>query len=341
MVQPAGGASGRFVRLTALKLGERFKDSTLALAEMEVYSGGQNVAAGRSATALDSRETPRWSLRFLTDGCTSQRQLADWPAYLDGLELRRQTEARLAALPERRQELTRRILQRITGGGVALGCLAALAFAWTSRRHGRERRRDMEALRQRIARDVHDEIGSGLGTISLLSQMAGAKAAHPQEARQDFAEINHLSREITESLRDIVWLIQPETRTLGDLAQRLRETAAAMLAAVPYDFSLDPAVQGRELPLEFKRQVLLVFKEALHNLMRHASARHARVKVGGDANQFILELQDDGRGFDPTLPVSGAGLTGMKQRAATLGGILEITTAPGSGTQLRLTVPWP
>lgn len=340
-VQPAGGASGRFVRLTALKLGERFKDSTLALAEMEVYSGGRNVAAGRSATALDSRETPRWSVRFLTDGYTSQRRLADWPTYLDGLEQRRQTEARLAALPERRQELTRRILHRITGGVVALGCLAALAFAWASRRHGRERRRDMEALRQRIARDVHDEIGSGLGTISLLSQMAGAKASHPEEARQDFAEINHLSREITESLRDIVWLIRPETRTLGDLAQRLRETAAAMLAAVPYSFSVDPAVQGRELPLEFKRQVLLVFKEALHNLMRHAAARHALVKVGGDANQFILDLQDDGRGFDPTLPVSGAGLTGMKQRAATLGGKLEITSAPGSGTQLRLAVPWP
>ena len=199
----------------------------------------------------------------------------------------------------------------------------------------------MEALRQRIARDVHDEIGSGLGTIALLSQMAGSKTSHPEEARQDFSEIHHLSREITESLRDIVWLIRPETRTLGDLAQRLRETAASMLAAVPHEFSVDPAVQGRELPLEFKRQVLLIFKEALHNLMRHARAHHAVVKIGGTAVDFILELADDGLGFDPVLPVSGAGLTGMKQRAATLGGHLDLNAAPGTGTQLRLAVPWP
>ena len=277
----------------------------------------------------------------MTDGFTSQRQVAAWPAYLDGLEQRRQKEVRLAALPELRQDLTRRIIARITAWVLGIACLSALAIGWALRRNHRERRRELEALRQRIARDVHDEIGSGLGTIALLSQMAGAKQSHPEEARQDFSEINHLSREVTESLRDIVWLIRPGTRTLGDLAQRLRETAASMLAAVPHEFTVDPAVQGRALPLEFKRQVLLVFKEALHNLMRHASAGRAVVKVGGDATQFTLELEDDGRGFDPAAPVSGAGLTGMKQRAATLGGRLDIESRAGGGTRLKLAVPWP
>jgi signal transduction histidine kinase len=248
---------------------------------------------------------------------------------------------RLAALPELRQDLTRRIIARITAWVLGIACLLALVSGWALRRNHRERRRELEALRQRIARDVHDEIGSGLGTIALLSQMAGAKQSHPEEARQDFSEINHLSREVTESLRDIVWLIRPETRTLGDLAQRLRETAASMLAAVPHEFTVDPAVQGRALPLEFKRQVLLVFKEALHNLMRHASAGRAAVRLGGDATQFTLELEDDGRGFDPGALVSGAGLTGMKQRAETLGGRLDIISRPGAGTRLRLAVPWP
>lgn len=341
VVVPGAGTTARYVRLTALKLTERFNDHLLALAELEVFSGGQNVAAGAGATASDSRETPRWSTRFLTDGYTSQRQVADWPSYLNGLEQRRQRERLLAALPQRRDALTQQVIRRITGWVLGITCGAALAVGWAVRRSHRERRRELEALRQRIARDVHDEIGSGLGTIALLSQMAGGRASHPEEARQDFAEINHLSREITESLRDIVWLIRPETRTLGDLAQRLRETAASMLAAVPHEFSVDPAVQARALPLEFKRQVLLVFKEALHNLMRHARAGHAVVKVGGDTAHFILELEDDGRGFDPAAPVSGAGLTGMKQRAATLGGVLEMVSAPGQGTKLRLAVPWP
>lgn len=341
VVQPVPGIMARYVRLTASKLTERFNDYLLALSEIEVSSGGENVASGQAVTASASRETPRWSTRFLTDGFTSVRKIAAWPDYLKGLEQRRLREVRLAALPEMRRDLTQRVIRRITGWVVGITLLAALGLAWAARRNHRERRRELESLRQRIARDVHDEIGSGLGTIALLSQMACGKASHPDEARQDFQEINHLSREITESLRDIVWLIRPETRTLGDLGQRLRETAHSMLAAVPHEFSVDPAVEGRALPLEFKRQVLLVFKEALHNLMRHAHATHATVKVGGDATQFVLELEDDGRGFDPAAPVSGAGLTGMKQRAATLGGRLEVFSSPGGGTRMMMVVPWP
>ncbi len=341
VVQPVPGIKVRYIRLTASRLSERFNDFMLALAELEVSSGGKNVALGQPVTASDSQETPRWSTRFLTDGFSSQRQVADWPEYLDGLDQRRAHEERLVALPELRRKRTSAVIQLITSWVLGLAVAGGLGLAWAARRNRLGRRREMEALRQRIARDVHDEIGSGLGTIALLSQMAGSKTSHPEEARQDFSEIHHLSREITESLRDIVWLIRPETRTLGDLAQRLRETAASMLAAVPHEFSVDPAVQGRELPLEFKRQVLLIFKEALHNLMRHARAHHAVVKIGGTAVDFILELADDGLGFDPVLPVSGAGLTGMKQRAATLGGHLELNAAPGSGTQLRLAVPWP
>ncbi len=341
VVVPVGGLPLRYVRLTAQKLSERFNDYLLALAELEVFSGGRNAAAGATVTASDSREAARWSTRFLTDGRTSQRVVSDWSSYLNGLEQRRVRERALAELPQRRAALTQQGTRRIAGWLLGLACAAAVFTGWAVRRNHRERRRELEALRQRIARDVHDEIGSGLGTIALLSQMAGGNASHPDEARQDFAEINHLSREITESLRDIVWLIRPETRTLGDLAQRLRETASTMLAAVPHDFTVDPAVQGRALPLEFKRQVLLIFKEALHNLMRHAHAHHAEVKVGGDAAQFTLELEDDGRGFHPEAPVSGAGLTGMKQRAATLGGDLAILSHPGQGTRLRLAVPWP
>lgn len=335
------GTAARYVRLTASRLTERFDDYVLALAELQVISGGRNVALGAPASALDSRESGIWSTRFLTDGFTSQRDIAEWPDFLDRLERRRLVEARLAEIPLLRQEVTRDVLRRISwwsafaAGGLILITLVAL------RRNQLGRRRELQALRQRIARDVHDEIGSGLGTIALLSQMAGANQAHPAQVRQDFSEIHTLSREITESLRDIVWLIRPETRTMGDLAQRLRETAAAMLAAVPHEFEADPSVSGRELPLEFKRQILLVFKEALHNLMRHSGATEAQVRVGGDPGKFSLELRDNGRGFDAGRPVSGAGMTGMRQRASTLGGVLVIQTSPGMGTRLRLEVPWP
>lgn len=332
---------GRFVRVTAEKLTERFDDFILALAELQVISGGKNVALGAPVTGKDSRETGIWSARFLTDGFTSQRDVAEWPDFLDRLDRRRELEARLAEIPLQRQELTRHVLRRLTEWAAGLAGALVIFTLVALRRNQLGRRREMVALRQRIAQDVHDEIGSGLGTIALLSQMAGNNRTHPEDARQDFSEIHHLSREITESLRDIVWLIRPGTRTLGDLAQRLRETAAAMLAAVPHEFEEDPAVRRRELPLEFKRQVLLVFKEALHNLMRHSGATHATVKVGGDSRKFTLELIDNGKGFDAAKPVSGAGLTGMKQRASTLGGSLILDSSRGEGTRIRLEVPWP
>ncbi|MES2709148.1 MAG: discoidin domain-containing protein [Verrucomicrobiota bacterium] len=335
------GTVARFVRVTASRLTERFDDYVLALAELQVISSGKNVALGATVTGKDARESGIWSTRFLTDGFTSQRDIAEWPDFLDRLDRRREVEARLAQIPLRRQEVTGNVLRRLTYWSAFIAGSLVLITLVALRRNQLSRRREMESLRQRIARDVHDEIGSGLGTIALLSQMAGAKKSHPMDARQDFSEIHTLSREITESLRDIVWLIRPETRTLGDLAQRLRETATSMLAAVPHEFEADPAVSRRELPLEFKRQVLLVFKEALHNLMRHAAATEAAVKVGGDAAKFTLELHDNGRGFDCTRPVSGAGMTGMRQRASTLGGLLVVETSLGNGTRLRLEVPWP
>lgn len=335
------GKVARYVRLTASRLTERLDDYILALAELQVISSGKNVAQGAAVTAKDSRESGIWSTRFLTDGYTSQRDIAEWPDFLDRLDRRREIETELAAIPVQRQEVTARVLRRLTFWTVFIAGALIVITLVVLRRNQLGRRRELEALRQRIARDVHDEIGSGLGTIALLSQMAGANASHPAEARQDFSEIHTLSREITESLRDIVWLIRPGTRTHGDLAQRLRETAKSMLAAVPHEFDADAAVSGRHLPLEFKRQILLFFKEALHNLIRHAGAGRAEVKIGGDTILFTLELKDNGCGFDATKPVSGAGMTGMRQRAATLGGTLLVESSPGSGTLLRLEVPWP
>lgn len=340
---PVPDVTARYVRLTAVRLAERNDDYVLAMAEMEVYSEGRNIALHAPVTVpdSDSRETGIWSTRFLTDGFNSQRNILEWPEWFAGLERRRWIEARMAELEGLRAETMEASIRRFTFWTMVIigGVMVLAGFAiWRNRR---TRIRDLEMLRQRIARDVHDEIGSGLGTIALLSQMAGANDANPPRVREEFREIHNLSRQITESLRDIVWFIRPETRTVGDLAQRLRETAASMLAAVPHEFHVDPAAMRRSLPLEFKRHVLLVFKEALHNLMRHSQATHATIQVGGTPKSFTLEVRDNGTGFDVSGPSSGAGLTGMLQRAETLGGTLTITSEPGSGTTLRLDVPWP
>jgi signal transduction histidine kinase len=109
---------------------------------------------------------------------------------------------------------------------------------------------------------------------------------------------------------------------------------------VGHEFVTEPAAAGRELPLEHKRQVLMLFKEALHNIIRHSGATRAGIRVGGDERWFRMVITDNGKGFDPAAPRSGAGVVGMKQRATTLGGKFTVESAPGAGTTLTLEVPW-
>jgi signal transduction histidine kinase len=328
------------VRVSAQGLSERLDDYVFALSEIEVFSGQQNMAAAAVVTASDSRESGIWSTRYVTDGFTSLRNVMTWPEYLSGLNRRREIEAEIRRLGGERRAVAERVLRTLGRAlsGIAVAALAATGLIlW---RNARTRRRDLALLRQRLARDIHDEIGSGLGTISLISQMNGGLGAHAEPARLDFQEIHRISREVTESLRDIVWLIRPETHTVGDLAKRLEETSASMLAGIEYEFVTEPQTAGRELPLEHKRQVLMLFKEALHNIIRHSGATRAGVRVGGDEKWFSLTVSDNGCGFDPTVERSGAGVTGMRQRAETLGGSFTVESSPGAGTTLTLRVPW-
>ena len=334
------GTPARFVKVTANRRNERYDDYVFALSELQVFSDGENVAAGASVSAQNSLENAHWSTKFLTDGYTSQRNVLPWADYVTGLQLRGQKEAKVRSLSATRSAVTERVL-RTTVIWAAWGlALAALIVLYSLYRGRRSRRRDLALLRRRLAQDIHDEIGSGLGTISLLSQMGSGHMEHAPDAREEFAEINRLTRTVTESLRDIVWFIRPDTKTVGALAQRLKETTDSMLAGIEHSFCAEDAALERELPLEHKRQVLLYFKEALHNIMRHSGATHAEVSIGGDEKFFRLTVKDDGCGFNAAAPVSGAGVTGMKQRAQTLGGRLDIVTAPGAGTTLALEVPW-
>jgi signal transduction histidine kinase len=336
---PVAGTPVRFIRITATRLAPRADDFAFALSEIQIFSGGENVALGASVSAQNSLENTEWGRAFLTDGYTSQRQALPWPEHVTGLARRRDMERSIRELQQQRRGITERVLRNTVSWLAAIAVIALIAFLVHGQRSRRARRRELAALRRRLAQDIHDEIGSGLGTISLLSQMGSADEEYTERARAEFGEIASLSTAVTESLRDIVWFIRPESRTLGDLAQRLKETAASMLAGIQHTFTAGGTLQ-RDLPLEPKRQVLLFFKEAMHNIQRHSRATGAAIEIGGDEKHFRLTVQDNGRGFDISEPRSGAGVTGMKERAKTLGGRLTITTSPGGGVKLHLEVPW-
>ncbi len=338
----AGNRTARFVRLTVLEPHVSNGSALLALAEMQVWSGGSNAALGKSVTASDFTEGEGWSNAALVDGFTSSAEIVDWPGWLAGLSQRREIEQQLALLEIRRATLTRH-WQRVavfTLIGVAFAGIAA-ALLWSLRQR-RQRRAELEDLRQRIARDLHDEIGSSLGSIALIAQDLLESGDDPEEAREDLIEIKDIADETVSAMRDITRLIQSDRYGADDLATMLGDTATRVLHGIEHTRTIEDARHVHRLPVDRQRDLILMFKETLTNIMRHAGARAVDIRLAQTDGQLTLTVHDDGHGFDPSVPHGdGMGLANLQRRSAKHGGNVDIASSPAQGTTVRIHLPLP
>jgi signal transduction histidine kinase len=197
----------------------------------------------------------------------------------------------------------------------------------------------MERLRTRIATDLHDDVGSTVAQISILSAMAGRSASQGQA--ESLSEIASLSRELAGSMRDIVWAIDPEQDRLGDLVYRMRRFSSDLLKenGIRFDFQAPEAGDDLRMGTETRRQVFLLFKEGLHNMVRHSSCTEARIDLRLEAGWLVMSLHDDGKGFDASQYHEGHGLRSMRERARRLAGELVVDSSPGRGTTILVRVP--
>jgi signal transduction histidine kinase len=331
---PSPARPARYVRVTVTKLWERTGDYVFALAELQVFADGKNVALGTDVTALDSIERGLWAKPYLVDGYASQRRLLDWPECLRERWRKEGIEDALLMIEANRRVTLERIYGDLRQAGFVSLLLLALAGVGIARAAQLRRRQEIAELRDRIARDLHDEVGSNLGSIALLGQLA--QSGDMEQMRRELAEIERIARETAESMRDIVWLLGRESDAPADLLARFRETTATLLAGIEHTFEADPAAIPPRPSLDFKRHVYLILKEALHNIVKHSGAKRASVSLGKEGPAFVMDLQDDGRGFDPTQAVGGTGLRSMAARAKELGGMLSVKSIPGRGCAVRL-----
>lgn len=338
VVSIVGGHWARFVRLNVLEPHVSNGSVILAMAEMQAWSNGQNIARGRDVLASDSTEQEGWSRSALVDGFASGGDILEWPSWLAGLSQRRELEHQMTLLEEKRAGITQR-WQRLGAGlllGVAaLGLIAALFWV---HRQKRARSMELERLRQRIAQDLHDEIGSSLGSIALIAQDVLAAGSHSGEAHADLAEIKDIADETVCAMRDITRLMQSDCYGTDDLPTLLRETAARMLRGITHTVTVASDTQTRRLSVDRQRDLVLMFKEALHNITRHAAASDVQITIAQDHHDLVLTVRDNGRGFDPVATTTGMGLTNMRRRAAKHQGRAEITSSP-QGTVFTLTLP--
>ena len=221
--------------------------------------------------------------------------------------------------------------------------LAVLLFAsilYAIYRYRVEQLLAVERIRARIATDLHDDIGSTLSQISILSEVASRDIDEPKSI-DSLQEIAGLSRQSMEAMSDIVWAIDPEQDRVEQLAHRMRRFASDLSTTdgVRVHFQGPTEEKSLEIETDMRRQIFLIFKESLHNALRHSGCRNLYVDFHAGDGRMVLTVKDDGRGFDSAKVMPGLGLVSMEQRARLLGGKVKVNSAPGEGTLIEVEVP--
>lgn len=217
------------------------------------------------------------------------------------------------------------------------------------RRAREERLAELEAVRSRIATDLHDDIGASLTQIAVLSQVAQAKSTD-SAAFEPLDRISEVSNELVGTMSDIVWSINPAKDHVSDLAQRMRRFASDVLSPLGVGFTFDaPRTEGeKKLKTNVRREVFLIFKEALNNIIKHSGARRVKITLSVSDQKLEMSIEDDGCGFDSPEVASasesehrygGNGLKSIEKRARDLGGELAVDSVIKEGTELILSIP--
>jgi len=234
---------------------------------------------------------------------------------------------------------------------VAIGFVGLGALLITRQRYRRqielaERQRGIERERARIAQDIHDDLGSSLTRIILLSQSARGDLDSPELAATDLDRIYDTARNLTRSLDEIVWAVNPRHDTLDSLATYLGKFAQDFLGAANIRCRLNLPVSVPSWPLsaEVRHNVFLAFKEALNNGVKHAQATEIRISLTLETSAFTLTVEDNGRGFSPgsiAAPDTATedGLKNMRKRLSEIGGAAEIKSTPSKGASVTFRVP--
>jgi len=198
----------------------------------------------------------------------------------------------------------------------------------------------IQNIRLNIANDLHDEIGSNLSSISVDSQLL-LKSTSLNETEHELASfIGKTSKETVETMRDIIWFINPQNDFDTDMVMKMKETAAKLLAGRQWTFEVATAVKLEKFNLEARRNIFLIYKETLNNIIRHANTKKCTIEIGGKDDAVVLIITDDGIGFDTQSVQENTGLRSIKRRAEKISAGLTITSLVGKGTTMTLTVPY-
>jgi signal transduction histidine kinase len=197
-----------------------------------------------------------------------------------------------------------------------------------------------DKLRMNIARDLHDEIGSTLTSINIISKMTLQQSTDNGEVRANLRRIKEYSSRMMESMSDIVWAINPSNDTMDKILIRMKELGAEILepAKVNYFFHEEGNLEDLKLNVGQRKDLYLIFKEALNNAVKYSEASELHIFLTRNEDLLQLRITDNGKGFDSTKERSGNGLKNMLSRAEDMKAIIHIDSIPQTGTTVMIEV---
>jgi ligand-binding sensor domain-containing protein/signal transduction histidine kinase len=225
--------------------------------------------------------------------------------------------------------------------GGAIAGLVAGVVAWRLRElrkiHRLQQQAAITAERARIAKDLHDGLGADLTRLTMLADMASSEPG--AGGGEQLRKLSAFSRDAARELKEMIWIANPANDTVDSLVARICQSAEDFLrdARIRCRFELSPSLPQKRLSLDQRRNLLLMAREAVNNIVKHAGASEVCIRASGAGDSLELTIEDNGRGFDPgKVHQDGLGLNSMKRRIENLGGSFSLESRPGVGTRIMI-----
>jgi signal transduction histidine kinase len=205
-----------------------------------------------------------------------------------------------------------------------------------------EKQRAVLEERERISKDIHDDLGSGLSKISILSELAKQTAISDEFTQRQLDKISQSSHELIDNLSELIWSHNPANDSLIKLFSYIREHLSAVfdMTEISFHISTPDLLEDREVPSVWRRNIFLAIKESLHNVLKHASATEVLLSISIHDHTMEVLISDNGKGFDPEIKTgSGNGLVNIQKRIADCGGQVHFDSRPNAGTKVHIRVP--
>lgn len=245
-------------------------------------------------------------------------------------------------LNEKQLQNQKQLRNALIGGTILILILAAVLFNRFQLKKKLEQQKILQNVRNNIAKDLHDEIGSTLTSINILSKVSKKHLVGDIEKSSAILEnITEQSQNMQQAMSDIVWAIRPDNDLFENMLVRMREYVSHTLEHknIETSFEVSANIMQQPLVMEQRRDLFLIFKEAVNNATKYSKASSVNIHLARNNGHIRMTINDDGVGFDTSRISSSNGLRNMKERAAALNGELTIQSSPGRGTSVGLEFP--